>query len=79
MISLIVRSFNGMNNIKFIPLFRSLSGENGMCMKEYSITHSSLFIQNSKFSFSPKFREIGGNGIRFNEFITKTPKIPFYI
>ena len=32
-----------------------------------------------KFSFPSKLGEMGGNRIRFNEFFTKTPKIPLYI
>ena len=42
-------------------------------------THSFLFPQNLKFSFPPKLGGIGGNEIRFNDFFTKTPKIPLYI
>ena len=30
-------------------------------------------------SFPPKLGGMGGNGIRFNDFFTKTPKIPLYI
>ena len=42
-------------------------------------THSSLFPENLKFSFPPKFGRMRGNEIRFNDFFTKTPKIPLYI
>ena len=38
--------------------------------------HSSLFSENLKFSFPPKLGGMGGNEIRFNNFFTKTPKIP---
>ena len=41
--------------------------------------HSSLFPQNLKFSFLPKLGGMRGNEIRFNDFFTKTPKIPLYI
>ena len=30
-------------------------------------------------SFPPKLGGMGGNEIRFNDFFTKTPKIPLYI
>ena len=39
-------------------------------------THSSLFFENLKFSFPLKLGGMGGNEIRFNNFFTKTPKIP---
>ena len=42
-------------------------------------TYSFLFSQNFKFSFLQKLGGIEGNEIRFNEFFTKTPKIPLYI
>ena len=42
-------------------------------------THSSLFPENLKFSFPPKLGGMRGNEIRFNNFFTKTPKIPLYI
>ena len=42
-------------------------------------TYSSLFPENLKFSFPPKLGGMGGNEIRFNDFFTKTPKIPLYI
>ena len=40
-------------------------GGNGMGMREHS--------------FPPKLGGMGGNEIRFNDFFTKTPKIPLYI
>ena len=42
-------------------------------------THSSLFPENLKFSFSPKLGGMKGNEIKFNDFFTKTPKIPLNI
>ena len=42
-------------------------------------THSSLFLQNLKFLFPSKLGGMRGNEIRFNDFFTKTPKIPLYI
>ena len=42
-------------------------------------THSSLFPENLKFSFPLKLEGMRGNEIRFNEFFTKTPKIPSHI
>ena len=39
-------------------------------------THSFLFPQNLKFSFSPKLGGIGGNEIRFNEFFTNSQNSP---
>ena len=40
--------------------------------------HSSLFPQNIKF-YSPRVGGIGQNEIRFNDFITKTPKCPIHL
>ena len=42
-------------------------------------THSSLFLENLKFSFPLKSGGMVGNEIRFNDFFTKTLKIPLYI
>ena len=42
-------------------------------------THSFLFPSNLKFSFPPKLRGMERDEIRFNDFFTKTPKIPLYI
>ena len=42
-------------------------------------THFFLFPYNLKFSFPLKLGGMRGNEIRFNEFFTKTPKIPLYI
>ena len=57
-------------NEKIIPLFESLSEENGM-------KYSFLPIPSKpQFSFPPTFRGIGGNEILFNEIFTKTPKMP---
>ena len=39
----------------------------------------SLFPKNLKFSFPLKLGGIRGNEIIFNDFFTKTPKIPLYI
>ena len=39
--------------------------------------HALLFIPLKPQIFIPP--KIGGNGIKFNEFFTKTPKIPLYI
>ena len=70
-----------------IPLFGSFNGGNGLFW-EFKLegielvggnTHSSLFPLNLKFSFSPKLGGMGGNGIRFSGFFTKTLKIlPIY-
>ena len=57
-------------NGKTIPLFGSLSEENGM---EHSFL---LFSPNPKFSFLLKLGGIGGNGFKFNDFFTKHPKMP---
>ena len=40
-------------------------------------THTYLFPQNLKYSFSQKFGRIQGNVIKFNEVFTKTPKITY--
>ena len=37
------------------------------------------FLLKSQFFIPPKLGGMGGNEIRFNEFFTKTPKIPLYI
>ena len=42
-------------------------------------THSSLFPENLKFLFPLKLEGMRGNKIRFNDFFTKTLKIPLYI
>ena len=42
-------------------------------------TYSSLFPKTLKFSFSPKLGGMGENEIKFNEFLTKAPKISVYI
>ena len=42
-------------------------------------THSSLFPENLKFLFPLKLGGMRGNKIRFNDFFTKTLKIPLYI
>ena len=42
--------------------------------------HSFLSISlKSQIFIPPKLGEMGGNEIRFNNFFTKTPKIPLYI
>ena len=42
--------------------------------------HSFLSIPLKPQIFIPlKLGGMGGNGIRFNDFLTKTPKIPLYI
>ena len=42
--------------------------------------HSFLFISlKPQISFFPKLRGMRENEIRFNDFFTKTPKIPLYI
>ena len=42
--------------------------------------HSFLSIPlKSQIFIPPKLGGMGGNGIRFNNFFTKTPKIPLYI
>ena len=57
-------------NENIIPLFGSLSEENGM-------EHSFLPIPSKpQFSFPPKLGGIGRNEILFNEIFTKTPKMP---
>jgi hypothetical protein len=57
-------------NENIIPLFGSLSEENG-------IEHSLLPIPSKpQFSFPPKLGGIGRNEILFNEIFTKTPKMP---
>ena len=68
-------SFNEGNG-KFIPFFGSLSGKEWNWYKGTLVPFYFLKISN----FHPsKLRGIGGNGIRFNDFFTKTPKIPLYI
>ena len=51
-------------------------GKNGMGRSEHSFLSISL---RSQIFIPPEIGEIGGNKIRFNEFFTKTPKIPLYI
>ena len=42
--------------------------------------HSFLSIPlKSQIFIPPKLGEMGGNEIKFNDFFTKTPKIPLYI
>ena len=41
-------------------------------------THFLVFFQNFKFLFHPKLRVFKGNEIKFNEIVTKTPKISLY-
>ena len=42
--------------------------------------HSFLYIPlKSQIFILPKLGGMGGNRIKFNEFFTKTPKIPLYI
>ena len=65
-------SFNG-GNEKLISLFGSLSGREWNEQEETLIPLYSFKISNFH---SPRIR---GNGIRFNDFFTKTPKIPLYI
>ena len=50
-------------------------GRNGMDRRE----HLFLSILLRQFSFHSKLGGMGGNGIMFNEFFTKTLKIPLYI
>ena len=50
--------------------------ENGIGRRE----HSFLFIPlKSQICIPPKLGGMRGNIIRFNNFFTKTPKIPLYI
>ena len=49
---------------------------NGIGRRKYSFL--SILLKSQIF-IPPKFGGIGGNGIRFNDFFTKTPKIPLYI
>ena len=42
-------------------------------------TRSSLFLENLKFLFPLKLGGMRGNKIKFNDFFTKTLKIPLYI
>ena len=42
------------------------------------IIHFSIFPQNFKSLVHPKLRVVEGNKIKFNEIVTKTPKIPLY-
>ena len=59
-----------------LPLFGSFNGMNEMNRRE----HSFLFIPlKYQIFISPKLGGIGKNKIKFNEFFTKTPKIPLYI
>ena len=63
------KSFNGGNG-KFIRLFRSLN------RKEHSFFSIPLKPQ---IFIPPKLGGMRGNRIRFNDFFTKTLKIPLYI
>ena len=59
-----------------LPLFGSLNGGNGMGRRE----HSFLFIPlKPQIFIPPNFGRNRREWIRFNEFFTKTPKIPLYI
>ena len=40
--------------------------------------HFSILPQNFKSLVHPKLRVVEGNKIKFNEIVTKTPKIPLY-
>ena len=51
-------------------------GGNIMGRREHSFLSIPLKPQ---IFIPPKLRGIGGNEIRFNDFFTKTPKIPLYI
>ena len=63
-------SFNGENR-KLILLFGSLSGRE---WNRYERTHIPLY-----YLIPLKLGGMGWNKIRFNEFFTKTLKIPLYI
>ena len=51
-------------------------GENEIDKREHSFLSIPLI---SKIFILKKLGGIGGNEIRFNDFFTKTPKIPLYI
>ena len=71
-----VGSFNRGNG-KFIPLIWEFKWKGIEWVGRN--THSSLFPENLKFSFSPKLGGMGGNEIRFNDFfLLKLPKYPRY-
>ena len=59
-----------------LPLFGSLNGENEMGRREHSFLSIPLKPQ---IFISPNFGRNRREWIRFNEFFTKTPKIPLYI
>ena len=73
---LLFGSFNEGNG-RFIPLFGSLS------MREWNEQEETLIplysLKTSSFHSPPKLGGMGKNEIRFNDFFTKTPKIPLYI
>jgi len=60
----------------FIPLFGSFNGGNEMSRREHSFL--SILLKSQIF-IPPKIGRNGGKGIKFNNFFTKTPKIPLYI
>ena len=60
----------------FLFLFGSFNRENGMGKKEHSFFSIPL---KSQILIPLKLRGMRGNEIRFNDFFTKTPKIPLYI
>ena len=51
-------------------------GVNGIGKRKHSFFSIPL---KSQIFIPPKLGRMGGNEIRFNEFFTKTPKIPLYI
>ena len=58
------------------PHLKVLVGGNGMDRKEHSFLSFPLKPQ---IFIPPKLGGMGGNEIRFNDFFTKTPKIPLFI
>ena len=71
-------SFNGRNG-KFIPLFECLSKREWNGYEGTLIFLYFLKISNFHSLEIEKNWGVGGDEIRFNEFFTKTPKIPLYI
>ena len=80
--NIIKRTFSLRDNSLTPPIYVDLAQhpKNGVDDAVSHRKHSFLFIPlKSQFFISPKLEGMGGNEIKFNNFFTKTPKIPLYI
>ena len=66
---------NEKNNFRIFFHFLVWEFRNRMGRRE----HSFISTLKPQIFIPPKFEGMGGNEIKFNEYFTKTPKIPLYI